>query len=359
MVHNTAELQSARLCKMTCPDVYIVDTGAANVGSLVSTLRACGAANVTVTKSAKDVQNASHVVVPGVSSFGTAAHCLSQSSLVEPLVERVKEGKPTLLVCVGLQLLASCSEESPGVAGLGIIKAFIQQLPDTVRVPQQSWNAVEPAANCKILQPGHAYFSNSYCLQSIPLGWAAATAVHGTTFVAGLEKGAVIATQFHPELSGTYGTALLKRFLSLSLPSTPFPALAAAPLNHRVIPCLDVRAGRVVKGILVKHAFNFFVTTTGVQFQGLADAGDPVELALEYERQGADEIVVLDVTATQEKRKAAVELIQKIKERLTIPLTVGGGIKSIEDAAALLTAGCDKVAAADSSPTMSSLTISG
>jgi imidazole glycerol-phosphate synthase subunit HisF len=99
-------------------------------------------------------------------------------------------------------------------------------------------------------------------------------------------------------------------------------------LTVRVIPCLDVRDGRVVKG---------------VKFQGLRDAGCPVELAAEYERQGADELVILDVSATPEGRANQVETVQKVRERLSIPLTVGGGVRKVEDAGRLLDAGADKV----------------
>lgn len=99
-------------------------------------------------------------------------------------------------------------------------------------------------------------------------------------------------------------------------------------LTVRVIPCLDVRDGRVVKGI---------------RFQGLVDAGDPAERAAAYEAQGADELVILDVSATPEGRGHAVETVRKVREVLRIPLTVGGGVRRVEDAARLLDAGADKV----------------
>ncbi|MGD9253330.1 MAG: imidazole glycerol phosphate synthase subunit HisF [Holophagae bacterium] len=98
---------------------------------------------------------------------------------------------------------------------------------------------------------------------------------------------------------------------------------------RRVIPCLDVDGGRVVKG---------------VQFQSLRDAGDPVELAGLYADQGADELVVLDVSATPEGRGNALETVRGVRRRLPIPLTVGGGVRRVDDARALLEAGADKVA---------------
>ncbi|MGB1930170.1 MAG: imidazole glycerol phosphate synthase subunit HisF [Mariniblastus sp.] len=99
-------------------------------------------------------------------------------------------------------------------------------------------------------------------------------------------------------------------------------------LKSRIIPCLDVNEGRVVKG---------------VKFQNLRDAGDPVELSIHYQDQGADELVLLDVTATRQERIAMLETIERVRHKLSIPLTVGGGIGSLQDAGRLLNAGADKV----------------
>ena len=99
-------------------------------------------------------------------------------------------------------------------------------------------------------------------------------------------------------------------------------------LTKRIIPCLDIKDGRTVKG---------------VNFVDLRDAGDPVELAKAYVEQGADELVFLDITATVEKRKTLAELVQRIAAAINIPFTVGGGISTVEDAALLLNAGADKV----------------
>ncbi|MEM6787792.1 MAG: imidazole glycerol phosphate synthase subunit HisF [Myxococcota bacterium] len=100
-------------------------------------------------------------------------------------------------------------------------------------------------------------------------------------------------------------------------------------LTTRILPCLDVDAGRVVKG---------------VKFQGLRDAGDPVERAVAYEAQGADELVILDVSATPEGRGNATDTVARVRADLRIPLTVGGGVRTDADAEALLKAGADKVA---------------
>jgi cyclase len=99
-------------------------------------------------------------------------------------------------------------------------------------------------------------------------------------------------------------------------------------LAKRIIPCLDVKDGRTVKGL---------------QFVQLRDMGDPVELAERYAEQGADELVFLDISATEERRKTLSSLVRRIAERINIPFTVGGGIKSEADVECLLEAGCDKV----------------
>ncbi len=99
-------------------------------------------------------------------------------------------------------------------------------------------------------------------------------------------------------------------------------------LTKRIIPCLDIKDGRTVKG---------------VNFLDLRDAGDPVELGKRYAEEGADELVFLDITATHEKRKTLIELVSRIALNLNIPFTVGGGISSVEDVSALLNAGADKI----------------
>ncbi|WP_017258256.1 imidazole glycerol phosphate synthase subunit HisF [Pedobacter arcticus] len=99
-------------------------------------------------------------------------------------------------------------------------------------------------------------------------------------------------------------------------------------LSKRIIPCLDVKDGRTVKGI---------------NFVDLRDAGDPVELAWQYSNQGADELVFLDITATHEKRKTTIEMVKSVARQINIPFTIGGGISELKDAEALLNAGADKI----------------
>src|SRR5258708_1780828 len=111
-------------------------------------------------------------------------------------------------------------------------------------------------------------------------------------------------------------------------PSRPSPASYGGQVHFkRVIPCLDVDRGRVVKG---------------VEFLDIQDAGDPVELAAHYDREGADELVFLDITATHEKRDTIAKLARSTADDVFVPFTIGGGIRSVEDAQAVLDAGADK-----------------
>ena len=107
-----------------------------------------------------------------------------------------------------------------------------------------------------------------------------------------------------------------------------FFSLKQRGLTKRIIPCLDIKDGRTVKG---------------TNFINLRDAGDPVELGALYAQQGADELVFLDITATHEKRKTLSELVNRIAHHINIPFTVGGGISSVEDVSVLLQNGADKI----------------
>jgi imidazole glycerol-phosphate synthase subunit HisF len=332
-------------------EVRVVRTGAANLASVSAALRRLGATPV-LTESADAVRTAERLVLPGVGAFGAALARLGELGLVEPLRARIAAGRPTLAVCLGLQLLAEGSAESRGVSGLsafpGQVTRFVHDeehgvredgagAASELRVPQLGWNFVAAANESAYLTPGYAYFANSYKLDAAPAGWTAAMSTYGRPFVAALERGAVLACQFHPELSGAWGLAVLRRWLEHSgaadAEAAAPPAPASPPPGHsapvRIIPCLDTRDGRVVKG---------------VRFQGLRDAGAPAALARAYEEQGADELVVLDVSATPDGRAHQVETIRSVRAELSIPLTAGGGVRRLADAGALLDAGADKVA---------------
>lgn len=314
---------------MTPREVVVLPTGVANTASVLAAFRRLGA-QPRLSVSPSDLATAEAVVLPGVGSFGAAMQRLHELGLVEPLRERIAADRPTLAVCVGLQVLAEASDESPGVRGLGVIPGCVRRFAATVRVPQFGWNRVDAPAGAGLVTPGAAYYANSYRLTDAPPGWRVSTSHHGGPFVAALERGRVLACQFHPELSGAWGLALLRRWLD-GAPAVVDPGdrlVTAKGLARRIVPCLDVRDGRVVKGI---------------RFQGLTEAGDPAVLAAAYEAQGADELVLLDVSATPEGRRTAHDTVRRVRAVLSIPLSVGGGVRSADDAGRLLDAGADKV----------------
>ncbi len=198
---------------MAAEPVLVVRTGTANTASVLAGLERAGAAAAVVEDPAR-VAAARRVVLPGVGALAPAMERLAAGGLGEVLVARIAAGRPTLAVCLGLQLLCSSSEESPGRDGLGVIPGRVTRFGAGLRVPQMGWNRVAPDAGCRLLQPGWAYFANSYRLVEPPPGWAVARADHGGPFVAALERGTVLACQFHPELSGDWGQTLLRRWLA-------------------------------------------------------------------------------------------------------------------------------------------------
>ncbi|MCP5453707.1 MAG: imidazole glycerol phosphate synthase subunit HisF [Spirochaetaceae bacterium] len=325
-------------------DVVIVDTGRSNAASLAAALERAGAAP-RLSVDPADVRRAAFVALPGVGSFGAVMDRLRAMGMDAVLRERVERGLPTLGACLGMQLFFESSEESPGARGIGAIPGAITAFGPGVRSPQFGWNRLSlPGAGGALArapgsEPPSAYFANSYKLDEAPAGWVAASAYYGASFVAALERGPVLLCQFHPELSGAWGQALLGRWLALgnSPATTPEPtasglSTAGISTSHgtlpRIIPCLDVAAGRVVKG---------------VRFEDLRDSGDPAELAARYEASGADEIVMLDISAGVDGRDTAVETVRAVRRRIGIPLCVGGGVRGLADAERILAAGADKV----------------
>lgn len=190
----------------------IIPTGTANLASVLAAFRRLGVELVPAGK-ADEVDAADRVVLPGVGTFGSAAERLEEGGLTEALHRRVDSGRPTLAVCVGMQFLASSSEESPGASGLGALEGSIYRFDEDLIVPQLAWSQVMPDPASRFVEPGWAYFANSYRLTEAPEGWASSTATYGKPFVAALERDGVLACQFHPELSGQWGSDLLQRWL--------------------------------------------------------------------------------------------------------------------------------------------------
>lgn len=317
--------------------VAIIDTGVANTASIG---RAFSQLNVPsyLVSNRDEIEKASYLVLPGVGDFETGIRRLIDLGLDTFLLDAFERDVPILAICLGMQMLCSGSEEAPDVAGLGIIDGICRRLPCNVRVPQLGWNLIEPGRSGGITREGYAAFANSYALTDLPAGWHPSYSQYGVRFISALERGRTLVCQFHPELSGSFGSDLIARWLAGNSTATtggsgtPVSTRQSnSPMNnaiHRIIPCLDVRDGRVVKG---------------VRFQNLRDAGDPAELAAEYEAQGADEIVILDIAAAPGGRQTRLDTVRSVRERIHIPLTVGGGVRTVDDARRLLKAGADRI----------------
>ncbi len=198
------------------PEVVIVKTGSANLASVAAALNRVGALP-TISEDPSEIAEARLLVLPGVGTLAAAMSRIDALQLREVLRSRIEQGNPTLAICLGMQMLCAMSEESPDVRGLDLIPETVTRFSQDLRVPQLGWNRIEPEPSCTLLQPGYAYFANSYALMKPGALWSVAWADYGGSFVAALEKDSVLACQFHPELSGTFGLQLIRRWLERSM----------------------------------------------------------------------------------------------------------------------------------------------
>jgi len=319
--------------------ITLLDYGAGNVRSVRNAIRKLGF-DVKDVANPEDILKAEKLIFPGVGSFGSAMGRLAEFGYLEPLIQYIKDDRPFLGICLGLQTLFEESEESLGVKGLGIIKGTVRRFKETsLSVPQIGWNGInikKPSPLFTGYNKEKLYFVHSYRAEATPENrdWILTTTDYGEEFVSGVQKGRVTAFQFHPEKSGEAGLNILKNFLSdsglydsidLDLLQSDGPTKIA----KRIIACLDVRSND--QGDLV--------VTKGDQYdvreQGeVRNLGKPVELARRYFEEGADEITFLNITGFRDfpmKDQPMLEVLQKTSENVFVPLTIGGGIREYTD----------------------------
>lgn len=196
--------------------IAIIDYGAGNLHSVKNALDFIGAKSV-ISSDAQTILNADAVILPGVGAFGDCMASLEKMKLTETVKLAAASGKPFLGICLGLQLMFEESEESPGVKGLGIFKGKIVRIPDRgLKIPHMGWNSISLAKESKILtDDAFVYFVHSYYLETEDTELVSAYTEYGERLAIAVERGNVLATQFHPEKSGDAGMEILRRFAAM------------------------------------------------------------------------------------------------------------------------------------------------
>ena len=246
----------------------------------------------------------------------------SAAASSDPILDWIAAGRPYLGICLGLQLLFETSDED-GAETLGVLPGRTERLADAPTLPHIGWNQVDQVRDHPLLagiaDGADFYFVHSYA-GGPGRGPAAVTATlattsHGRPFVSAVARDR---RPRRPVPSGTEraGRPAPARQRRRARPVSGVPATGAVGLmlRRRVIPCLDVANGRVVKG---------------TRFVDLVDEGDPPELAERYAAEGADELVFLDISAAPEGRGTLLDIVERTARRAFIPLTVGGGVRAV------------------------------
>jgi glutamine amidotransferase len=195
----------------------VLDYGIGNLRSAEKAFQHVGA-DAVLSADPAVVAAADAVVLPGVGAFGRCREALHDTGLDEVALEAIASGRPFLGICVGMQLLYDGSEESPGVTGLGVLPGMVVRLPSGVKHPQMQWNRVDLRADSPLFsglgEHPWMYFVHSFAPELT--ADAIATCDYGGEVVAAAQRENVMATQFHPEKSGTTGLRLLGNFVALA-----------------------------------------------------------------------------------------------------------------------------------------------
>ena len=313
--------------------ITLLDYGAGNVRSVINAIESLGE-TVKIVTSGEDILSAEKLVFPGVGAFGSMIHSLHEKNYIEPMKAYLRSDRPFLGICLGLQALFECSEEAPDVKGLGILEGTVKRFAVKLSVPHIGWNGLnfkKPSRIFAGLQGEEKfYFVHSYHVVADTAADILTTTSYECEFVSAIQKGNIIATQFHPEKSGSAGLLILRNFLDLTANvAKPDRSIENTILAKRIIACLDVRSNH--QGDLV--------VTKGDQYDVREDGdvrnlGKPVELARRYYKEGADEITFLNITGFRDfplKDMPMLEVLRQTSRNVFVPLTIGGGIRDYTD----------------------------
>ncbi|MCR5106136.1 MAG: imidazole glycerol phosphate synthase subunit HisH [Eubacterium sp.] len=204
--------------------ISIIDYDAGNIKSVEKALLYLGE-DAVITSDRDVIMSSDRLILPGVGAFGDAMNRIKGRGLDKVIYDFVETGKPFLGICLGLQLLFKESEESPGATGLGLLDGKITKLPSedsdgiSYKVPQIGWNSLTVNPKSKLLEGikdgAYVYFVHSFYLKADNPEDVAARTVYSTVVDAAVEKGNIMATQFHPEKSSEVGLGILKNFVAL------------------------------------------------------------------------------------------------------------------------------------------------
>jgi glutamine amidotransferase/cyclase len=315
--------------------ITLLDYGAGNVRSVRNAIRKLGF-EVRDAKNAADILAAERLIFPGVGSYGSVMERLRRDGFAEPLIERIRADKPLFGICVALQALFEGSEESPGVAGLSVLKGQVKRFAHTeLSVPQIGWNGVNLHKESPLFanyDNEKLYFVHSYraTLTEEDNDWLLSTTNYGEEFVSSVQKGNIAACQFHPEKSGGAGLTILENFLKGSRETVRVVSTSTETrLAKRVIACLDVRTNDN-GDLVVTKGDQYDVRDSGE----VRNLGKPVELAARYYQEGADEITFLNITGFRDfpmEDQPMLEVLKRTSEQVFVPLTIGGGIREFVD----------------------------
>ena len=313
--------------------ITLLDYGAGNVRSVINAIESLGETVKIVTNS-EDILAAEKLVFPGVGAFGSMMHSLHANQYVAPLKAYLNSNRPFLGICLGLQALFDHSEEASGVDGLGFIAGTVKRFTINLSIPHIGWNGLNIRKSSRIFAglsgDEKFYFVHSYHVATDDAAVILTTTDYGYEFISGIQKGNVIATQFHPEKSGKAGLLILQNFLKTTTETIqPVHSKPNTTLAKRIVACLDVRSNDQ-GDLVVTKGDQYDVRENG----NVRNLGKPVDLARRYYQEGADEITFLNITGFRDfplKDMPMLEILEQTSKNVFVPLTIGGGIRDYTD----------------------------